>query len=679
MKFNRVVLLFFLAGTGVLFAAGNGYKLFQQGLAKERAEADLRGAIQIYEKVVQESASDRKLAAQALYRIGECRRALGDAEARKAYERILRDYPEQKEVAAEARTRLAALLQPPASDGALTARQVLDDMWVDAVSGDGRFLSFTDWSTGGDLAVRDLRTGTDRRLTKRGNHGYATESVISPDGRQVAFLWLETAEAHKPNATPFHLRIVPFDGSSPPRTVYRGTGYIDVRGWSPGGESLLVTRALDDKTWQLAMISVQDGSVRQLKSLRWAKIGASISPDGRYIAYDTPVGDESARDIFVLAADGSRESAAVEHPANDHSTVWAPDGSRILFVSNRTGTPSLWSVPVDDGKPTGPAELLKSDTGPLVPLGMTNSGTLYYAISARSRRNIHIAKLDAEGTVSKAPATITNRYFNSNWGASFSPDGGYLAFYSKRPETTLVIRNLESGNERVVPVKLPVGGPFFIGPAWLPDGRSVLVMARENQRPGTYYYRVDVATGNAEELGRGPDYGGDYSPDGKSVFHRKNNSTKLVRFDLITGQEHIVRTVSPPDEQLSNPAISPDGKWLAHVYDGERRSLEVMDSGGGEPRTIFTDASIQRYNSMEWTPDKRYLLFVKEGESDESLLWRVPVGGGQAEYLGVSTNGGIKGPQMHPDGQRIVYSTVEDGADEVWALENFLPALSAKK
>ena len=43
MKFNRAVLLFFLAATTVLLAAGNGYKLFQQGLAKERAEADLRG------------------------------------------------------------------------------------------------------------------------------------------------------------------------------------------------------------------------------------------------------------------------------------------------------------------------------------------------------------------------------------------------------------------------------------------------------------------------------------------------------------------------------------------------------------------------------------------------------------------------------------------------------------
>ena len=62
MKLGRFALIFLVIATVVAFAASNGYKLFQQGLAKERAEADLRGAIQIYEQVVSESATDRKLA-----------------------------------------------------------------------------------------------------------------------------------------------------------------------------------------------------------------------------------------------------------------------------------------------------------------------------------------------------------------------------------------------------------------------------------------------------------------------------------------------------------------------------------------------------------------------------------------------------------------------------------------
>ena len=67
--------------------------------------------------------------------------------------------------------------------------------------------------------------------------------------------------------------------------------------------------------------------------------------------------------IFVLAADGSQEAAIVQHPSNNHSTIWSPDGSQVLFVSDRTATPSLWSVPVKDGKAAGEAELVKSDIG----------------------------------------------------------------------------------------------------------------------------------------------------------------------------------------------------------------------------------------------------------------------------------------------------------------------------
>ena len=518
-------------------------------------------------------------------------------------------------------------------------------------------------------------------LTRRDQRteSYADGSVISPEGRQVAYLWLETSEAHKSNATPFHVRIVPLDGKSAPRTVHRSANYLFIRAWAPDGQSLLVTRDLDDDTWQIAMLSVQDGSIRQLKSLQWGKIGASISPDGRYIAYDAPVGDGPARDIFVLAADGSWEAAVVQHPANDRSTVWSPDGSRILFVSDRTGTPSLWSLPVKDGKPVGGAELLKSDTGPVVPLGMTSSGTLYYSVSGRSHRNVYRAQLGDDGKVSKAPVVVTDRYVNSTWGAALSPDGEYLAYYSNRPETVLVIRNLKSGQERVVPTNLQIDTLYFTGPGWLPDGRSVLVTARENQRRGRFLYRVDLATGNAEEVGRNIGAGFKESPDGKSVFYATKNSTRLVRFDLDTRRETVFRAVPPPDEHIGSPAISPDGKQLAYLQAyKDKRFLTVISLTGGEPRVILRDSDVSGFNALEWTPDQRHLLFVKEEEAGNSI-WRVPVAGGEAEKVGVSMNARIKAPQMHPDGRSIVFTAVEANVSQVWALENFLPTKIARK
>ena len=97
-----------------LLAGENGYNLFQRGLAKERADADPRGAIRIYEQVLQDKSTDRKLAAQALLRMAECHEKLGNVESRKMYERVVREYGDQKEAATFARARLDSLRPRPA-------------------------------------------------------------------------------------------------------------------------------------------------------------------------------------------------------------------------------------------------------------------------------------------------------------------------------------------------------------------------------------------------------------------------------------------------------------------------------------------------------------------------------------------------------------------------------------
>ena len=59
-----------------------------------------------------------------------------------------------------------------------------------SVSPDGRVISFTDWDTG-DLALHDVTTGQNRRLTtnKKDWDAYAIGSAISRDGRHIAYGW----------------------------------------------------------------------------------------------------------------------------------------------------------------------------------------------------------------------------------------------------------------------------------------------------------------------------------------------------------------------------------------------------------------------------------------------------------------------------------------------------------
>ncbi len=202
-----------------------------------------------------------------------------------------------------------------------------------SVSSDGRFLSYTAWDTG-NLVMRDLQTGENRRLTNRGWPEFAFPSTISPDGKQVAYGWTN----HDGSCD---LRIINLDGSEP-RVVYHDQKAVSVqpRDWSPDGKDIVAAFWQQEGTRQIALVSVADGSVRVLKSFDWrSPRKMSFSPEGRFIAYDFPPLDGSAnRDIFVLSADGRQEVPLVEHPANDLLLDWTPDGKRVLFASERTGT-----------------------------------------------------------------------------------------------------------------------------------------------------------------------------------------------------------------------------------------------------------------------------------------------------------------------------------------------------
>ncbi len=375
--------------------AQSGYDLFQKALVKERTEGNVEEAIQLYQRIVREFSGNRALAAKALLEMGQCYEKLGKTEARKAYERVLREYADQSEAATEARTRLAALTGGNNAKGTELATRRLwaapDGYVLGRTSPDGRYLTYVDFDTG-DLALRDLATGEKLRLTNEGSGSpdYAYWSVPSPDGKQIAYSWVTR------NLSTIELRVIGTDASKP-RLLYSNNGEaVAPVAWSPDGREILAVFHRQDNTNQLAWFSVSDGAPRVLKTLDWRyPVGVSLSPDGRYIVYDSPQQQESEnRDIYLLGADASREIKLVEHPSNNSFPFWSPDGRTVLFLSDRTGTTGLWAIRVDeDGRPHGPPELVKPDMERIRPLGFTRKGSLYYGLEF-SLTDVYITSLD---------------------------------------------------------------------------------------------------------------------------------------------------------------------------------------------------------------------------------------------------------------------------------------------
>ena len=194
---------------------------------KEEVEGDLPGAIAIYRAVAERaSRTDRRLAATALLRMADAYQKLGDAQARTVYERVTREFADQVESATAARRHLAALGSPEVAQTGQVVRQIPNSAELggdSSPSPDGRYVSFTDDS--GNVSLRDLKTSANRRLTHTadwGPNGYSNVPVVSPDGRQVAYVWY----VHPENAA--EVRIVSTDGTQQTPSVALRTGINDV-------------------------------------------------------------------------------------------------------------------------------------------------------------------------------------------------------------------------------------------------------------------------------------------------------------------------------------------------------------------------------------------------------------------------------------------------------------------
>lgn len=556
-----------------------------------------------------------------------------------------------------------------------------------APSGDGRYIGFTDWSNG-DLVVRDLVAGSSRRLVTTGgwvdSGDYAEESAISRDNGFIAYLWFIDKDKV------WELRVLPLAGGSS-RTLYRSRDqgdYMFPLDWTPDNRRILVLQTTSEQSSRIAMVSVDDGSVQVIKSLGWQQSQARLSPDGRFSAYDRPVEPTGNRDIFLLATDGSSERTLAENPGNDQNPIWSPDGKQVLFMSDRTGVVSLWSAPVEDGKPAGSPVLVQAQMAGKKPVGMTRDGVLYFTTSKGGGANVYVADLDPAAMTAGTPRPVAERFVNANSGPAISPDGRQLAYYTNRPGLGIVtvVRTLENGQERDVSAQRRLANVWGHGPMWFPDGSSVLVVVQDTQRPGSTLARTQLADGTIEVLRHVTRlHGYALSPDGKSLYSVEQGGgegRRLVRIDLATKRETELA------RDAISVAVSPDGRQVAFLatvpgVGGRESYIAVVPAEGGEPRVVYRESpwldDAGRWNGLAWSPDGKTLLFQKrEGGQGPHVLWKVAVGGGPAERVGITRQGSIRNLRMTPDGRQIFFSSTEDAPGELWTLENFLPAAAGK-
>ena len=687
---NRMFVIF----VAVLLASGAGMqttraqqntadaeKLLARAQHKVRIDGDLKGAIEELKKAHAAAGGNRALAAQALLLMAECHQKLGEAEAQAIYERLVRDYADQKDTAVVARSRLSSPKSVARVKGDWSVWAGRDADGFGTISRDGRYLTYTDWHNGGNLALRDLTTGTNHRLTTDGSTQF---SVISRDGKQVVYQWWDSKS--QPNARRHELRVARLHATSisESRPLFQNDDVKDVApyDWSPDGKWIAVAISRKDLTGQIGLIGAQDGSLRVLKSLDWKQpTKIFFSPDGRYIAYDLMVTDSSEeRHVFVMAVDGSREATVVAHPSQNVIMGWSPDAKHVLFSSDRSGSVGLWAVAVEDGKPAGTPTLVKPDVSSSWSLGLTAAGTMYVWKYA-SPIYVQTSSVDLEGGKLTAGPASFQRFIGSRGRPDWSADGKYLAYQSCNPlgagPCALWIRSMETGQLREVKLKLG----YFLFARWSPDGKELLTIGTDLRGRNNGLYRIDVHSGEATLIvGHGPHpiNSPHWGADSKHVFYRRDAA--VIERDLVTGLE---REVVRIPTGLGQIALSPDGRYLAYQSrQSGAQGLFVMPLAGGAPRPLLQVSSPERLmNRFDWTADGRALVVAREVDgAGRRELWIVDVNGEKPRKLDINVENWMMEDGLRFDraGKQVAFvAAAGQPGLEIRALENFLPAAAA--
>jgi Tol biopolymer transport system component len=547
------------------------------------------------------------------------------------------------------------------------------------------------------LAIRELSTGTSRRLTNKGTWAQSQEFALfskwSPDSRKIVYQWLGKDEN-------FELRIIDINETAP-RVLYRlleKMQYVQAFDWSPDGRFILAgvygTSAPSppynvEQNILLGLVSVADGSLKAIKTFSgqprraW---GFAFSPDGRSIAYDAGMVGEpnEKRDIFLLSIDGGPEIPLIDHPAFDSVIDWTPDGEGLVFSSNRTGTLDVWFIRIRDGKPLGSPELVKSDLGSIQAMGITSRGALFYGVQGGGTDVYEVGIEPRPGKISNPAKKAVLLYEGHNADPDYSPDGKLLAYvYSTNvpligSQQLLRILSLETGRTREL--RLDLDG--FGYPEWAPDGRTISVEGTgRDGRKGIY--GVDVKTGGVTPvvlIEKGMEiYSHRWSTANRALFYstgdRAGKTGSIFVHDLESGQSNRLPG-SPSDAQFFD--LSPDAKWLALANRGRTFTLKTMPAAGGEVREI---CSFEQEGSATitptWSADGRFIYFFRPQAQFSEALWdlyRISADGGEAQKLDL-TMARFRHFSAHPDGRRIAFSSMgaNPAQSQIWVMENFLP------
>ena len=427
------------------------------------------------------------------------------------------------------------------------------------------------------------------------------------------------------------------------------------------GDVQLVTSSLDGTGLQVIAQSVAGYHLYP----RW-------SPDGRWIAFQK--GDGLRYDIFVMPHGGGEPRKLTDERNIIRGLAWLPDNSGIVYASSRGSTVpylpplALWEVRLDG---SGHRQITPVDAWYDQP--DVHSSGMVSAARMRMRFDIWKFPFDRVPTENVRRAQQVTRQTGQVLTPTVAPDGSEMAFLSDSGgHGNLWVLSSQTGELRQITFEADPGVTVGV-PVWSPDGRSIAFVSSKGRSGfdfGVWLVNPDGTNlRNVAEQGLGMAW----SPDGQWIYYADSSTGALykvpasggtpirvrseptrnviglhdatlyymVERPLLDGRPELEIHAATPEDgpsralarvpvsrvpswQIVNPALSPNGEWLAMPLTVSfTTNIWVLSTRTGAWRQVtdFGERPTFIARRVSWSSDGRSILAaVAEGDADVVLL-----------------------------------------------------------
>ncbi|HEX8255028.1 MAG TPA: hypothetical protein VF846_17940, partial [Thermoanaerobaculia bacterium] len=505
---------------------------------------------------------------------------------------------------------------------------------------DGETFVFTRGSgAASDIYLQRVNGRNAINLTKR-CRAADTQAAFSPDGSQIAYRSeCDGGGIFVMGATGESARRVASDCFNP--------------AWSPDGKQLVCategvgyTPTSRGSTSALWLIDVQNGSRRKI--LERDGVQPSWSPGGQRIAYWGIVGESAQRDLWTIDPHAKDPQSTIvrvtDDLAVDWNPLWAADGQHLYFGSDRGGAMNLWRVAVDQesGKVKGEPEAITTPARFAGHFSTSGDGKRIAFASIDQTEAMKAMTFDAaSGVTVGEPRTVVAGSFLV-FSSHVSPDGRYVAVTNRGGQEDLFVIEIATGDVR----QLTNDVAHDRGASWSPDGKKIYFYS---QRDGDRY-EVWSINADGSDLARVTNTTGRSAwypaaaPGGQRVSFYNDENTYVIANGKVEPL--------PPAPQGKRPQLtawSPDGTMLAGelsspgivVYSFATRSYRRLTPTGAHP---------------SWLPGGREILY-----GDGGRLRLVHLDSGAIREIPLSTP--VTAATLSHDGSTLVFSDRRTQAD----------------